>query len=122
MTCAKREVTCILEPPIYLNRSVGSGRVLQIVGTNGGAFPQKECPRAPGDGYAKCKTICGQRDHAEMDALRLAGELGVDLKGWHATVFGHNYCCPDCGNALVAAGITEIRVIPTPYKQIIQMG
>ena len=41
-----------------------------FIGTNACASPQAECPRTEGEGYEKCKTVCGQYGHAEETAVR----------------------------------------------------
>jgi deoxycytidylate deaminase len=71
--------------------------------------PQPRCPRAPGEGYAKCRTVCGQVGHAEDDAAALAGEHARRL---HAELRGHTYYCGPCCARLWSAGIRRMVVEP----------
>lgn len=103
--CAKRRVVC------YLYQQ--GEEQFNIRGENDCANPQTKCPRAPGEGYEKCRSICQQDDHAELMALRKAKALGVDLKGASAMISGHYWICEPCGKALQDAGIRHITICPT---------
>lgn len=92
MTCAKARVFLTLINP--------DGRTW--TGENWCQTPQAVCPRLPGEGYEKCKTICNQVGHAEIDALRLAGE---GAKESTAILRGHTYACQSCQEAMFAAGV-----------------
>jgi deoxycytidylate deaminase len=81
-----------------------------IRGENSCKTPQTTCPRLPGEGYDKCTHICNQPGHAEVQAINAARALGVDLKGATAKVFGIDWICKNCGNALHAAGINDIHL------------
>ena len=76
--------------------------------------PQRECPRAPDEGYTKCVTICKQRSHAEISAIDAAVEAGLDLRGAVAHVYGHYYVCEHCARALRDAGVRKIEIVVTP--------
>jgi deoxycytidylate deaminase len=80
MTCAKQTVTCTLVTP--------DGD--HIVGTNYCLNPQAVCPRALGEGYDKCASICQQLGHAEEVALSIAGDRA---KGSQAYSEGHTHAC-----------------------------
>lgn len=95
--CARRVVTCVI--------SASDGRT--FTGTNWCANAQSECPRLPGEGYAKCWTVCRQANHAERDALNRAGPWAV---GATATLYGHTYYCRECQEALFNAGVKLIGV------------
>ena len=96
MTCAKRHVECHLEFP--------DGRT--IVGTNTCNNPQETCPRKPGEGYEKCRSVCDQFAHAEIVALYIAGGYAP---GATAKIYGHSKVCEPCMDALRHAGV--IRVV-----------
>lgn len=98
--CAKATVTCTLV--------LADGK--QIVGTNLCANPQKTCPRAPGEGYEKCTSICQQEGHAEVVAVRKAKAFGASLLGSRAFLEGHTYACMACQHALFAAGVRSFSV------------
>ena len=103
--CANATVRCTLITP--------SGE--RFVGENWCGNPQPACPRAPGEGYDKCKSICRQEGHAEAVAVRIAGEKA---RGAHAYLEGHTYACMDCQHTLFGAGVESLSVrrppSPTP--------
>lgn len=99
--CAKRRVYCVI-----MTRDFRA-----FDGENDCANPQSVCPRAPGEGYEKCRSICQQAGHAEMVALARAKEAGADLKNALVTLEGHYWICEPCGRALLEAGVSDIRII-----------
>lgn len=102
--CAKKHVVCTIVS--------WDGRT-RVIGDNSCANPQPVCPREPGEGYEKCKSICKQLGHAEDVALQAAIPLGV-AKGGHAYVEGHTYACRDCQEKLFGAGIEALSIGPPP--------
>lgn len=85
-----------------------------FVATNHCDTPQTTCARAgmpTGDGYELCRTICGQRNHAEPNAIRLAGK---HANGATLYIEGHTYACQHCTAAAEAAGISEIVIGQPP--------
>lgn len=75
------------------------------IGTNECSNPQEICPRKnmkPSEGYELCKIICGQKAHAEVNALEKAGEnaIGADLY-----LIGHYYICDWCKESIKKYGI-----------------
>ena len=92
--CAKTRVICTL---ITKDRQ-------KFVGENLCKTPQTKCPRKPGDGYEKCRTVCGTIGHAEMAVLKLA-----EGKTMGASVYleGHTHICVLCMRALKIAGVTK---------------
>jgi hypothetical protein len=99
MTCAKTQVFVTLTHP--------DGR--SWTGTNWCRNPQAVCPREPGEDYTKCKTICDQFGHAELDALRLAGDAAA---GCMASLHNHTYYCMACQHAMFAAGVAALSQPP----------
>jgi hypothetical protein len=95
--CAKQTVRCVI--------LTGDGQ--RFEGTNACANPQPSCPRAPGEGYEKCTSICQQRGHAEIQALAAAGERAKNAK---AFLFGHYYVCEPCAAAFKQAGVYSFEV------------
>lgn len=95
--CAKVTVRCTLVTP--------SGE--QFVGENWCHNPQTVCPRAPGEGYEKCLSICLQEGHAEVVALRLAGPKAL---GARAYVEGHTHACRNCQEELFARGVRSLTI------------
>jgi deoxycytidylate deaminase len=95
--CAKQTVRCTLVTP--------DGE--HIPGENWCANPQPTCPRDPGEGYEKCRSVCAQEGHAEQVAVRLAGDRA---KGARAYIEGHTYACMNCQHALFAAGVVSLSI------------
>lgn len=100
--CAKRRVACRIIAP---NGSV-------YWGTNDCENPQAVCPREPGEGYEKCKSVCRQAGHAETEALAVARAAGTDLTGGTAVMFGHYLLCEPCAAALRDAGLRCVTILP----------
>lgn len=84
-----------------------------IAGENWCSNPQEVCPRLPGEGYEKCKSICQQEGHAEVVALRVAGDKAV---GSRAYVENHTYACRDCQESLFAAGVKSVSIGEPVYE------
>ena len=99
--CAKRRVICSIQ--------FGGEPNEFVLGTNDCENPQEVCPRLPGEGYEKCRLICQQGEHAEIQALKAA--KGIDLRGAVATVSGHYYICEPCGRALRQAGVGRVNIV-----------
>lgn len=104
MTCAKRKVGCRIVTT--------DSRV--FLGDNGCAFPQKVCPRTEGEGYEKCKSVCGQWGHAEQVAIQAAQKRGASLVGSTAYVTGHYHVCQNCANLLRSHGVAKIVIEVAP--------
>lgn len=96
--CAKRRTQAVL---VTL---VGQVFVAENVCRN----PQAVCPRAPGEGYEKCRTICQQVGHAEEQVLAAAGEAA---RGGRLQVT-HWYACDPCATKAEAAGVVVECVAP----------
>ena len=104
MTCAKLVVTCTIVTPDHW----------RFVGRNDCDNPQPTCPRAPGEGYEKCASICQQHGHAEEVALHLADEYAI---GARAYIEGHTHVCRNCQQVLTAAGVKSFTIGPPPPKE-----
>lgn len=102
--CAKQTVTATV---VALNGK-------HYVGTNYCNTPQAICPRAglpTGQGYELCSSICHQPAHAEVNAIKAAGE-----DAWEADLYleGHTYACAACQQAADAAGVRSIVIGKPP--------
>jgi deoxycytidylate deaminase len=102
--CAKRTVTCRIE------NEHPSGETEYVEGTNWCANALPACPRLPGEDYTKCRTICQQSGHAEINALELARKSGIYVRGGRAMLSGHYWICEPCGRALKEAGIATVTI------------
>lgn len=99
--CARRKVWC----------EILTRKGMTFYGENICETPQTMCPRVPGEGYEKCKSICHQKGHAEVAAIAAAHEAGADLALSTATLYGHYWMCEPCGRALAESGVHSIRII-----------
>lgn len=101
--CAKRVIRATVRTP--------GGRF--FVATNHvRAVPETGCPRLKlktGEGWHLCKEVCGQKGHAEINALRIAGK---HARGATLYVEGHDYVCDGCRAAAEKAGIAAIVIGP----------
>lgn len=82
-----------------------------FIGTNKCLSPQKKCPRhglESGEGYHLCKDICRQVSHAEIAALNSAGYKAKDSV---LILIGHTYCCDDCINKMLLAGVKQVIIV-----------
>ena len=96
--CAKQIVTATVVAP--------NGD--RFIATNYTLNPQVRCPRADmptGVGYHLCKEVCEQPGHAEINALKLAGDKAM---GATLNISGHTYACESCKQAARDAGIKKI--------------
>ena len=102
MTCVKQTVTA----------TIIAADGTRFVGTNNCRRPQPTCPRAgmpTGKGYQLCIDVCQQVGHAEVVALRKAGDKA---RGAWLFIEGHTYMCDPCGEAATAAGIKAVILGP----------
>lgn len=88
-----------------------------FVGTNGVRHPQEVCPSegSPSeDRYAPCWNVCQQPAHAEVSAIKLAGDAA---RGATIYLEGHIAPCRYCQAAADAAGVVQIIVGAPPVQQ-----
>ncbi len=110
--CRRRPVAAVLVTP--------DGRI--VIGRNNVANLQPVCPRDEagyegGEGWEMCRDICGQRHHAEVDALEQAGD---EARGGTVYLVGHKVACPDCAAALDKAGVTLVIHNPVYAEEILK--
>ena len=121
----KDQMIDVLEEELnHLTKDLGNGPCAKqvvtatLVDKNGISFeatnhcdnPQPVCPREgmlTGVGYGLCKTVCGQRAHAEVNAIALAG---FHAKGATLYLKGHTYACRSCIEAAEKVGVLEIKI------------
>jgi hypothetical protein len=96
MTCAKSRVIAVI--------TTKSGNTYS--GENVCDSPQTTCPRSPDDkSYALCKTVCKQREHAELRALHAAFNAGDSPYGG-SMVIRHTHFCAKCAAVMAVYNIT----------------
>lgn len=99
--CAKRRTQAVL--------IAADGTM--FLGENSCLEPQTACPRAPGEGYEKCKTVCDQPRHAELDVLMKAGSKAKGSR----VIVSHTHACSECLFAMVQAEVKTIEFVGMPY-------
>lgn len=95
--CAKRRVQAVLiatDGTMYLGENLCYN-------------PQPVCPRKPSEGYAKCKSICNQPCHAEMDALFQAS----GHRRGSRMIISHTHACEACAAAMKDCGVATIEFV-----------
>ena len=55
-----------------------------------------DCPRAKGEGYYKCTSVCQQKGHAETEAIRKAIEARHNIENANLYLMGHYRICGPC--------------------------
>lgn len=75
------------------------------------------CPRdeqgfETGQGYNLCKEVCQQQaGHAECNAVKDARTYGQDTDGADLYLYGHWWCCENCWNTMIDAGIKNVYLL-----------
>ncbi|MBU1129703.1 hypothetical protein KKE45_00085 [Patescibacteria group bacterium] len=94
----------------------------QIIGTGSNAGTKvKFCPREKkgsktGEDYYLCKTFCKQQGHAEIMAIKNAQKNGYDTKNADLYLDGHWWCCKNCWDHIIKAGIRHIFLHKNSYQ------
>jgi deoxycytidylate deaminase len=63
-----------------------------------------------GQGYDLCPG-CDPKFHSEPSAIRDTVSKGNDASGADLYLWGHFWCCKDCWDAMIAAGIKNVYVM-----------
>ena len=101
--CAKRHVVAVLIPQDSLYPKY-------YIDYNSCKTPQEICPRHENEDYTKCKTICNQKGHAEINVLNQALD-DKRTKGSLIILMGHTYCCNNCLDEMKKAGVQNVIVM-----------
>ena len=100
--CIKQPTAAIIaKKGKIIGRGVNAGRRVTV------------CPRAvnncpTGTGYEFCRTVCRQKGHFEVMAIRDARKKGRDPKGASLYLDGHWWICEPCWNEIIGAGIARV--------------
>lgn len=87
-------------------------------GSNAGRRAE-ECPRwgsPTGENYVLCRTVCRQESHAEVAALSDALNKGRIVSGADLYLYGHWWCCKDCWDKMIAAGIRRLYLLEKSWE------
>lgn len=87
----------------------------EVYGANKISNQVLSCPRvekgcATGEGYHLCESVCGQKFHAEVDALNNAKKNKIDLAGATLYLINHYYCCDNCLSHMKKAKISKVII------------
>lgn len=64
-----------------------------------------------GQKYWLCPGCASSRNHAEPMAIKDARKNGQNLKGADLYLFGHWWCCKNCWDKMIAAGINNVYLV-----------
>lgn len=96
---------------------VKDGRIIGR-GSNTGRKKVEVCPRqeeVTGRNYRFCQIFCGQRGHAEVVAINDALEKKEDTKAADLYLWGHWWCCRDCWDKMIEAGIRDVYLVQDAF-------
>lgn len=87
----------------------------KIIGRGSNAGKRvEECPRwgsPTGTNYGPCKDVCQQEGHAEVMAIKDAEAKDKDTHEADLYLYGHWWCCENCWNHILAAGIKRVILL-----------
>lgn len=87
----------------------------QIIGQGSNAgIRVSECPRwgsATGTNYEPCKEVCKQEGHSEVTSVKNAKDQGHETQGADLYLYGHWWCCENCWNTMIGAGIKNVYLL-----------
>jgi len=101
--CAKQEVVAVIKTK---NNKI-------YTGSNSCENAQEVCPRIDsktGEDYKLCKSVCKQKYHAEVSAIKQC-KTRKELRGGTIYLIGHTYVCDKCKKELDKVGITNVMVL-----------
>lgn len=107
--CSKQPTSAVIADG-YEIWGIGSNAARKVV----------PCPRGDNPSetnYGPCKFVCMQEGHAEITAIKDAMRRGHDLHGTDLYLYGHWYCCEDCWNKIIAAGITRVFLLEGSWER-----
>jgi len=89
-------------------------------GGNAGTFVTV-CPRVykdygTGQGYEFCKRYCDQEGHAEIMVCKYAINNSIYLQGADLYLYGHWWCCENCWDHMIKAGISNVYLMESSEK------
>ena len=80
-------------------------------GTNFCKNPQEICPREEGEGYEKCKSICDQPAHAEINAIKDAVNKNMTVEGSTMIILKHRDMCDNCRQFVTNYGVETVIIL-----------
>ena len=94
---------------------VSKGQVVAVA-ANGSYYHRRHaCRRVElgiptGQGYELCEG-CHPKNHSEAKAVAAAHAKHQDISGAQLYLWGHWWCCQDCWNTMVSAGISDVFLL-----------
>ncbi len=89
----------------------------KIIGRGCNAGKRVEiCPRVErgsktGEDYHFCKELCLQEGHGEVTSIKDAKQKGHDTTDADLYLYGHWWCCKNCWDTMIAAGINNVYLL-----------
>jgi len=109
--CAKQATgAVIVKEGKIIGRGCNAGKKVEI------------CPRIvnnskTGEDYHYCKEICEQTGHSEVTSVHDAKINRQDTNGADLYLYGHWWCCKNCWDTMIEAGIKDVYLLEDSYKK-----
>lgn len=106
---------CVKQPT---GAVIADGYEILSVGANSGKKVDV-CPRwgsPTGTNYGPCKSVCHQEGHAEVSAIKNAFAAGYEIWGADMYLYGHWWCCEDCWDKMISAGIKRVFLMENSWE------
>jgi len=95
----------------------------KIIGRGCNAGKKVEvCPRVlkgskTGEDYHYCKNFCQQIGHSEVTSINNAFSHNQNTKGADLYLYGHWWCCQNCWETIIKAGIRNVYLAENSYEK-----
>jgi 2'-deoxynucleoside 5'-phosphate N-hydrolase len=109
--CAKQPTGAVLvKDGKIIGRGVNAAKKIDV------------CPRVlkgskTGEDYYLCKKYCLQEGHGEATAVKDAKKHGYETRGGDVYLYGHWWCCKNCWDSMIGAGIKNVYLLEKAYEK-----
>ena len=109
--CAKQATgAVVVKKGKIIGRGCNAGKKVEV------------CPRIinnskTGEDYHYCKDVCGQTSHSEITSINDVRSSGQDPKDADLYLYGHWWCCKNCWDTMIEAGIKNVYLLEDSYKK-----
>jgi deoxycytidylate deaminase len=110
-----KESSCVKHPTAAV--VVKEGRIIGI-GSNAG-IKVDVCARwgsPTGTNYGPCREVCRQEGHSEVTSVKNAITSGNDPQGADVYLYGHWWCCKNCWDTMIEAGINNVYLLEQSWE------
>jgi len=109
--CSKQPTgAVIVKDGVIIGRGCNAGKKIDV------------CPRVlngskTGQDYHYCKEVCLQTGHSEVTSTNDAKISGQDAKDADLYLYGHWWCCKNCWDTMIEAGIKNVYLVENAFKK-----